>query len=249
MAINFHKDAFIKELNFSREKLKKSDASLEGIPTSGNITGIEVRMSRAHIIDNKTPKVLIFPGYAKVYLLSIVVSDVGNAAPALNLKSFAKVGDRENLPVDASIFYWKEGADSVKPPSQIHTLVSIIKSKGDLRNVSEILANVQADDDFKKVSQSLGDLVKAAAQVNAVTSLLLDVSTILGRFLGNVDDKPLLTWVQSFTDINGDFDVLGKTTTSRKNKWAAADLSIIIRDKERELEVAKQYGISLNDLE
>lgn len=249
MAIDFHKGAYIKELNFSQEKHKKSKLVSEAIPTSGNITGIEVRLSRAHIIDNKTPKVLIFPGYAKIYLLAIVVSDVGNAAPALNLKSFAKVGDRENLPVDASLFYWKEGGDNVKPPSQIHTLVSIIKSKGDLRNVSEVLANAQANDDFKKVSQSLGNLVKAAAQLNAVTSLLLDVSNVLGRFLGDVDDKPLLTWVQSFTDINGDFDALGKTTTSRKNKWAAADLSIIIRDKERELEVAKQQGVSLDDLE
>src|SRR5690606_9375534 len=108
MAINFHKGAFVKEFNFTQAKQKKTKPAIEGIPTSGNITGIEVRLSNAHVIDNRTPKVLIFPGYAKIYLLTIVISDAENNTPVLNLKSFAKVADRENLPVDASIFYWKE---------------------------------------------------------------------------------------------------------------------------------------------
>jgi hypothetical protein len=46
-----------------------------------------------------------------------------------------------------------------------------------------------------------------------------------------VEDKPLLTWVQSFTDLNGDFDVLGKTAKSAENKFASMKLSITIRDK------------------
>lgn len=249
MAINFHKGAFIREFSFSHEKQKKELSKLDGIPTSDNITGIEVRLSKAYIIDNKTPKVLIFPGYAKIYLLTIVISDAKHSTPVLNLKSFAKVADHESLPVDASIFYWKEQNGTKQSPSQIHTLISIIKSKEDLKNVGEVMSNVQEDEDFIKLSESLGNLIKNAARLNIVTSLLLDISTVLGRFLGNVDDKPLLTWVQSFTDINGDFDVLGKTTTSRKNKWAEANLSIIVRDKEREAAVAKQYNFPLDDVE
>ena len=249
MAIDFHKDAFVKEFSFLNSTSKLNKTKLEGIPTSGKVTGIEVRLSKAHIVDNKTPKILIFPGYAKIYLLTIVASDLENQAPVLNLKSFAKVGDNESLPVDASIFYWKEEEGSLQSPSQIHTLVSIIKSKEGLRNVGEILSEVQEDEGFKNISKSFTTLAKNVAAQGAISSLLLDMSTILGRFLGDVEDKPLLTWVQSFTDINGDFDVLGKTTTSRKNKWAEANLSIIIRDKDRELEVARLHELPIDDLE
>jgi hypothetical protein len=75
------------------------------------------------------------------------------------------------------------------------------------------------------------------------------VASVFGKFLGEVDDKPLMTWVQSFTDINGDFDKLGKTTIGRKNNFAALDLSIIIRDTTREEAIAAAHSLTIEELE
>jgi hypothetical protein len=245
MAVAFKNDAFIEQFTFeSTEKNKPS-----GISNSKNITGIEVRLSKAYIINNKTPKIGPFPGFARMYMVVIVVSDLGNSLQTLDLKGFAKVGDDEDLPIDKTIYYWKQHNKKDKSPSQIHIFTSIIKSKQSLRDVGRILADVKNDEEFEKVVTELKEVVKDASKVNAVSDLVFSVAGVVGKFLGKVDDKPLLTWMQSFTDINGDFDKLGKTTTGRKNDFAALDLSIIIRDTSREEELAKLHNIIIEELE
>jgi hypothetical protein len=237
MAVAFKDDAFIEQFAFeSTEKSKPS-----GVSNSRNITGIEVRLSRAFIINNRTPKIGPFPGFSRMYMVIIVVSDLGNSLQTLDLKGFPKVGDNEDLPVDKTIYYWKQHNKKDKSPSQIHVFTSIIKSKQSLRDVGRILADVKNDEDFEKVVTDL--------KANAVSNLVFSVAGVIGKFLGKVDDKPLLTWMQSFTDINGDFDKLGKTTTGRKNDNAALDLSIIIRDTSREEELAKMHNMIIEELE
>lgn len=244
MALNFIEDAFVEQL-----VLKGGDSNKpEGISSSKNVTGIEVRLSRAFIQDNGTPTIGPFPGFSKMYLIVIVVSDKGEVLQTLDLKSFAKVGDNEDLPVDKTIYYWKQNGNNEKSPSQIHVLASIIKSKQKLRDVGKIMSDVKNDDEFSNIVSSLKQVVNNINAVTQVANLLFSTAGIVGKFLGKVDDKPLLTWVQSFTDINGDFDKLGKITVNRKNKNAALDLSLIIRDTSREIEIAEMTNEIIEEL-
>ena len=245
MAINFKDEAFVEQFAFQGAEQSKP----EGITSSKNITGIEVRLSRAFIIDNKTPKIGPFPGFSQMYLVVIVVSDTGAALQNLDLKGFAKVGDNEDLPVDKTIYYWKQHDPQDQSPSQIHILTTIIKSKQNLRDTGKVLADVKNDAKFANVVTALQEIVKNAGAVGQVSNLLFSVAEAVGRFLGKIHDKPILTWVQSFTDINGDFDKLGKTTISRKNDHAALDLSIIIRDTHREVELAALHNTKIEELE
>lgn len=203
------------------------------IPGSKDISGIEVRLSNVQIIDNKTPKVFPFPGFAKVYFINLCVSDLSADPLSVDLNGFEKVDDNDRLALDRTLFAWKKPDKEATPPSQIHVFSSLVKSKQPLRNVAKILSEVKSDGHFKDTAGALGSVLKAGSNVSNVSNLIFQVAGIVGGFLGKVDDKPLLTWVQSFTDLNGDFDVLGKTDKHATNKFASMDLSITIRDKER----------------
>lgn len=245
MAISFKEDAFIEQLTLGAGITREKP---QGIPDSSEITGIEIRLSRAFVLENKTPKVLFFPGYSKIYLLITVVSDQGDIVQNLYIKSFAKVGDNEDLPVDKTIFFFKKNPDN-QSPSQIHVLISIVKSKQPLRDVANVLADVKNDPEFAGIVTTLKNIIKNANAVTQISGLLFSVAHVFGKFLGEVDDKPLMTWIQSFTDINGDFDKLGKTTVSRKNNFAALDLSIIIRDTHREEAIAASNNQVIEELQ
>jgi hypothetical protein len=244
MAIKFREDF----LSDSSQLKQSNNQKPSNIPDSSNITGIELRLSKALIIDNKTPKVWPFPGFAKIYLLVIVVTDSGVVLQNLDLKSFAKVDDGEEIPVDKTIFYWKQNSMSDVAPSQIHTLVSVIKSKESLREVGKVLSDVKNDEKFSSTLDALKTVLKGAQTFTDVSGLILSVAEVVGKFLGNVDDKPLMTWVQSFSDINGDYDQLGKTAKSRKNNYSEIELSLTIRDTSRELALAQSQGVVVEEL-
>lgn len=230
MALDFLTETFVDLTRLGRgEKSKPA-----GIPTSEKLTGIELRLSRVAIINNKTPKLGPFPGYSKMYMIIIVVSDSGEVIENIDLKSFAKVDDGEDLPVDKTIYYWKQKSKKDKAPSHIHVLVSVIKSKQGLRDVSIVLADAKKHPDYSKAVTKLKNVVKGGQQINEVSALLFQLANIVGKFLGAVEDKTLMTWVQSFSDIYGDWDQLGKTIRKRENKYVEINLSLTIRDAERE---------------
>ncbi|MEC4004900.1 hypothetical protein OX283_009555 [Flavobacterium sp. SUN052] len=201
---------------------------------SDAISGIEIRLSHVIIKDNRTPKIFPFPGLAKVYFVNLVVSDVENQSIALDLKSFEKVDDGDSLSIDKTLFFWKKETDN-KAPSQIHIMSSIIKSKQGLRDVAEVMSKLNDDADYKNLTSNIVSLLKTAGSVVNISNAILTASSILGKYLGNVEDKPLLTWFQSFTDIDGDYDKEGKTVKQAENKYAAMNLSITIRDKDRQI--------------
>lgn len=240
MALDFTYETFIDAAKLTNgEKTKPT-----GIPSSNNLTGIELRLSKAFIINNKTPRIFPFPGYAKIYVIIIVVSDTGDVLQNLDLKSFAKVDDQEDIPIDKTIYYWKQNKKTDKAPSQIHSLVSVIKSKEDLRDVGNVLTDVRNDAKFSETIQKLKAVVNTTSQFNDVSNILFEVGSLVGKFLGRVDDKTLLTWVQSYSDINGDWDQLGKSIKNRKNRYAEIDLSLTIRDVSREKLLADAQSIT-----
>jgi len=69
------------------------------------------------------------------------------------------------------------------------------------------------------------------------------LASIVGRFLGKVEDRPLISVLQSYTDINGDFDSLGKVRKEFPNRYATIGLSITIRDKVREDIIAEALDL------
>ncbi len=232
--INFLSNLQTEEHNFVEEFYSANHAVTREIPTSKSLSGIEVRLSNITIIDNKTPKVFPFPGLAKVYLITLAISDVEQGPISFDLHGFERVDDGDKLSVDRVLFSWKPKDENDDIPSQTHIFCSLIKCKQRLRNVAKIMQEAKDDEQFKNLTSKLSTLVKSASNLSAITSLTLELAGIVGKFLGTVDDKPLLTVFQSFTDLNGDYDRTGKNAKTFQNKYASLDLSITIRDKTRE---------------
>jgi len=236
--LDFNHNLYLEEFNFKDTAELRETPSLNrgDVPTSEQISGIEVRLSKAHIIDNKTKPFGPFPGLAKVYFMNIIISDISASQLALNLDGFEKVDDNQQLSVDRTLFYWKKVKKADKAPSQIHVMSSLIKSKQALRNTADILAKAKDNSDYKNLAGKLGTLLKNTASVTNVSSMVFEMAGIIGKLLGKVDDKPLLTRFQSFTDVAGNFNQLGKTDHPFKNRYAEVDFSIYIRDKTRQEE-------------
>jgi len=120
-------------------------------------------------------------------------------------------------------------------PGQIHAFVSVVKSKEKLREVGQIMTQVKGDKDYTDLVSGLSSLLANSNPLGQIADSLFNLASIFGKYLGKVNDKPFLTWVQSFTDINGDLDFIGKAVKEKENERAALAMTLIVRDKAREI--------------
>ncbi len=201
------------------------------IDSSDDVSGIEIRMLPPLIKDNGTPAVWPFPGYARFYCLTIVVSDVDNQlAGNIDLKGFQRIGDNEHLPINKTIFYWQSQTANDKAPNQIHVMCSIIKSKKDLREVGNILSSVKSDGNYQTLIGTLKNVAKNAAKFAMVTDIITQIAGIVGGYLGKVEDKPLATVINSYTTIHGDFDKIGISPLAYPTRNADFHFHLVVRD-------------------
>jgi hypothetical protein len=231
--LNFRDNLFTDSFSFKETKALRSPIAESDVSSSKQVSGVEVRLSKVFIRDNKTKRFGPFPGLAKVYFLNIVATDIAASQVEINLNGFEKVDDNHTLAVDRTLFFWKKTAETPKGPSQIHIMSSLIKSKKGLRDAAKVIAEAKENPKFKTLVGDMGKLMKSATAVGNISDLVLSLAGIVGDLLGKVEDKPLLTRFQSFTDLAGNFDQLGKTDLPFTNKYAEVDYSIFIRDKER----------------
>jgi len=224
-------DSPAKHLEFKGQVSAQLKAAARKIPSADEITGIEIRLLPPYIIDNNTEPFLLFKGFAKLYCITIVVSDVNNQlVGGIDIKDFPRIGDKEYLPVNKTIFYWQQDDVNVKPPSQIHTMVSIIKSKAGLRKFGDIMADLKNDDDYKGITKSLASTAKNATAAGVAIDVVTQLASIVGRHLGKVEDKPIGTVINSFTALHGDFDNIGIMKKLYPTKKVNFELELIVRD-------------------
>ena len=213
------------------------------IPSSRDVSGVELRMLAPLIIENKTTPVWPFPGYSQLYCMTIVVSDVTNQlAGAIDLKGFPRIGDQEYLPINKTIFYWQNSVKGEKAPSQIHVLSSVIKSKKDLRDVGTIMTEIKDDSNYQSVISTLGQIAKNAAKINVVSDLVMQIGGLVGKYLGKVEDKPIGTVLNSYTTLHGDFDTVGVQKLSYPTKNVQFNFDLVIRNKTVETKLIKNLA-------
>jgi hypothetical protein len=203
-----------------------------GIPTSKKLTGLEVRLSQVFIRDNKTPHVWPFIRYSNLYVITSSVDNLGTEPYLLNIKGFADVDDGEQLPVERTVYYWKEDETKKKPPGAIHILASILKSHEGIRDTGKALASLRKKDDFKAVIKAV--IAAATGDGAGIYDAFLPMVGVIGEILGKIDDTPLFTTVLSYTDINGDFDQLGRHPYPQRNKFVDMVTTLIVRDATRD---------------
>jgi hypothetical protein len=213
----------------------KSAAALKNvtrlIPSADKLTGVELRLLPPYINDNNTPKIFPFPGFARLYCLTIVVSDANNQlVGGIDLQGFPRIGDKEYLPLNKTIFYWQQNATDAVPPSQIHTMCSVIKSKKGLREVGKIMTELKKDEDYKGIVKTLAGLASNAVAAGAALDIITQLASVVGKYLGSVEDKPIGTIVNSFTALYGDFDTIGVTRKTYPTRKVNFEVELIVRD-------------------
>lgn len=211
-----------------------TDRNRTPIPGSSNVSGIEIRMLPPLIKNNRTIKFWPFPGKAKLYCVTLVVSDVANQLFGhLDLNSFAKVGDNERLPVNKTIFYWEKPDDDTPAPNQVHVMSSIIKSKGALREAGNILASLKTDNEYSELIEQLSVLSTNVSTYNMVRDISLQLSKLIGQYLGRIEDRPLGAAIHSFTRLHGDWDELGVKPFQVISDNVDFNFELVVRDHER----------------
>ena len=205
------------------------------IHSSGDVAGIEIRMLPPLVRNNHTVSFWPFPGRARLYCLTLVVSDAANQLTGLmDLNAFPRVADGDLLPINKTIYYWQESENGfAKPPSQVHVMCSIIMSKEALRETANVLASVKDDAGYKGIIEELGATLTNAASFSTTTSLTMQAAHIVGRYLGKVDDQPIGTVINSFTRLHGDWDRLGINPVKVRTRDVDFDFELIIRDHYR----------------
>jgi hypothetical protein len=198
------------------------------IEPSKMLTGMEIRLSDIRILENGVTAMGPFGKKANLYLLSIAADDLGGEPQAFTVKGFADVMDGERLPVDSSVYYWKMARKGDHKPGRIHLLASIVRSREAIRDVGNALVQLRKKDDYRKLAK----LAVAALAPGAAGAMeaLVSMANLVGSVLGKLDDKPLYTTWLSFTDIHGDFDLLGEHTTRHDTGYVEMAVSLTVRD-------------------
>lgn len=252
MAVNFL-DPETTFLNSGRlEKIAGLLSENENPPVirkSSDVTGMELRMLPPFIKDNRTEKIFPFPGYAKLYCLTIVVSDVNSQlAGSIDLKGFPRIDDKENLPVNKSVFYWQARNQKDTGPDQIHIMCAVLKSKKGLRDSAAILAGLKEDKEYNTLIGSLGKLAKNAASFNPVVEIITGVAGLVGKKLKDIEDKPLGTIFNSYTTLFGDFDKLGVTELTYPTRYVDFNFKLVVRNKKAVADDNDESGVEMASL-
>ncbi|RQO30141.1 hypothetical protein DBR32_11180 [Taibaiella sp. KBW10] len=184
------------------------------IARSKQLSGIELRIRSVYVKDNRTLRFWPFPGLANLYLLLFVVSDMPNQSiKPVQIITFPGVGDQESLPTAETIFYYVDDSGK-ETPGQLHLVASVIKSKKGLRNAGAIMESLQQDEAYNSLLQQLTGMARNALTAGAVIESIKNLSNVVGRYLGKVEDRPLATIMKSFTALSGDWDLAGTRTIS-----------------------------------
>lgn len=208
-------------------------AGEEGIPPSGALTGIELRIQNLLVVDNGTAWIWPFIRYSDLYVIIISVDNLGGDPYRVTLEGYADIDDGESLSLDRTAYLWQSSKNSPTAPNQIHLSVCVVKSRAGLRKFGAALAKLKASDDYKSIVSSIA---KAAATsgASAIADGVVALTGLVGSILSDVEDVPLFTSVSSFTGINGDFDSLGRHIHQKGNKNISLEVALTVRDANRD---------------
>ena len=192
-------------------------------------TGIELRLLPPYIKNNRTLKLWPFPGRASLYCCTIVISDIQNQlVGSMDLHAFHRVGDREFLPIDKTIYYWRKHQKEHIAPQQLHVMCAILKSKKGIRDVGKVFSSLNNDSKYKKVASKLANIVAHTVTSSIVVNIGLDILEIIGEYLGNIEDKPLGMMIKSFTHLHNDWEQPGITPIYINTKDVDFNLDLIV---------------------
>jgi hypothetical protein len=179
-----------------------------------------------------------------------VVSDASNQlVGSIDLKGFPRIGDNEPLPINKTIYYWQARGETDRSPNQIHIMCSVLKSKESLRDTAKVLGDIKNDNDYKNVVDTLGKIATAAGNLNAVTDIMMQVAGIVGKYLGNVEDKPLGTVVNSYTTLFGNFDKVGINPYTYPTKNVDFNFQLVVRSAKKEKAMAGNNALESVEVE
>lgn len=241
---------FLEELlEPQHELLSRGEENPSIIGHSSKVSGIEIRMLPPLIKSNgKSP--LIGSDLAQLYCLTIVASDLDNQlVGGIDLKGFPRIRDNEQLPINKTIFYWQADDQAKAGPNQIHFISRVIRSRQNLRDVGSIMTEAKSDSDYKGLIQNISSLLKSTSPLTAISESIFFLSSIVGKYLGKVEDKDLGTVINSFTTLHGDYDRKGIMVYNYPTTNIDFKFELVVRDSSTTEMSTRSRGIPEKNLE
>jgi len=217
-------------------------------PETGNISGIAIRMLPPFIRDNRQLKIWPFPGNARLYCLTTVVSDVHNELTGtMDLSGFARVGRNDFLPVNKLIYQWQRQTPQQSLPDNVHIMCSVIKSREPIRDTDRVLAAVKNDSDYRDIVDHLNAVISGTASFAMVTNMTVKIAAVISRYLGKTTDMPVATVVDSFSRLHGDWDKPGIRQVGMSARNADFGFEVIVYDDDPLSTARTVQGVPLPD--
>lgn len=213
---------------------------------SSKVSGIELRMLPPLIKNNGKHKPLLGRDLAELYCLTIVASDLDNQlVGGIDLKGFPRIGDNEPLPINKTIFYWQANDETKAGPNQVHFISRVIRSRQNLRDVGLVMTEAKNDSDFKELVTNIGSMLKNASPLTAISEGIFFLSSIIGKYLGKVQDKDIGTVINSFTTLHGDYDKKGIFLHTYPTTNIDFKYELVVRDASEPAVESRSRGMSM----
>jgi len=219
------------------------------VPAPGSISGIDIRMLPPFVRDNQQLKIWPFPGYARLYCLTTVVSDVNNELTgAMDLSGFSRVGKNDFLPLNKIIYNWRRNAPQQLLPDNVHIMCSIIKSREPIRDTDRVLAAVKNDSEYHNIVEHLNAVISGTASFAMVTNMTVKIAAVINRYLGKTADVPVATVVDSFSRLHGDWDKPGIRQVGMSARNADFGFEVVVHNDDPLSTVRTIQGVPLSDM-
>lgn len=223
---------------------RKTGKRRDAIPHA--ISGIEIRILPPFIRDNRQLKIWPFPGHAKLYCLTTVVSDVHNELTgAMDLAAFTRVGKNSYLPVNKAIY--RRQCNGGRPlPENVHIMCAIIKTSEAIRDTDRIMEAVKNDEEYRHITDHLKSVVADTASFAVVTNMTVKIANVINRHIGRTEQ--IATVVDSFSRLHGDWDKPGIRQVAMSARNADFGFEVIVYDGDPLKAVRTVQGLPLFDI-
>ena len=203
----------VENLLASRGTYSKVRSVFKTLSLDPSITDIEMRIKQVRILNNQE-----FIGTGDIYIVVVAVDDLSKKPITMQVKTFEGVRNNDELtlgPAGLAVYRNPKG----QIPRFLDYRLIVMESDQEKRDFGKLLADVEADTQFKSVRDGLIAMATATQPAAALVIAAADtIVNVISRVLKADRDDQVIYIAGSFNDKIDDLGVkLGPITQKNRN--------------------------------